>query len=812
VVQAISTLCFVLDDLDHPVLHRGGAILALPQPRMASPTENTDAVSGESADDDRLDITAILEDCAFHQLSVEDPFLCNTETFNLHDAMAASQLMDRKMDCCEVSASAVAPWGDPDTMVFPRPIPSSLQDPLTPLPWEELTIPDAAYIALEIIVRLQSLLSGSSVGESIFTCLYAHSAVLADMETRLIPETLCSDETPLEKSFDRLKLNNNPALAAAQWSVFAVALGLVEITGAFRGVVRNADIYEEEDFSSNTHNITFYSSINSDALQILKTALKTLQNLPASEEIALLQNFLGFQMDFLSMCSGLCKLTANDVPKALITSQIKSREAVKKLQSLMAITDRLVDGDEYTTDVKNLLQRCFDNYVNRPLVGNLPIRKIRFQRAHDALPILSTITSEVDCYVCNLLLRGSSLARIQRMLDRFDQCNVLCRSLTVLNLYFDDKLLGQYPLRELVRAHIRQWQAPSSEDIWTESEHARAFLGRLAKPVYDCLKLRILNRNRQRAYIEAVLLPEWIPLQNEAQVVDVHCHQQLRQLENGGAGASSVSSPPTFFTRYVLSFLLHLMDRYVSSGIEVGLFHNSHHDLAFSFWYRDFLLNGINQNLSVMRQTKEAAAATKQRIEKPAKGKKKHQKKGANGKHEPPASSSEDLEDTLELKVVALKRNLCRKLMQFRAALLQAGILKEKRYEFTSLERIFEKRFEVFQDVRQPPPLSYAHYLEGNDFSLVPASDLLQTVAEGFQYCRASIEQLLEDMKKQKMDPMYAPISEQELRALLKVCIGNAVYVQRLGQLVNSGGEALSSATVIFDFDAHDQFCILKIQ
>ena len=771
--------------------------------------EGPNAVGSSSSGNECLDVTVLLEDCASNILSHQDPFLCDQEYFNLHDAMAASQLMDPKMDCCEIPAAAVAQWGDEKKIVFPRPIPSCLQDPLTPLPWENLTVASAAFISIEIIVRLQSLLSGSSVGESVFTCLYAHSAVLADMETRLIPETLCSTEKSLEERFEDLKLNDNHPLAAAQWCVFAVTLGLLEITEMVRMICLNADIYEEEDFASSTHNLACYSSINSGAPQILRTALRILKTLPETDETSLIENCLGFQMDFLTMCSGLSKLTEADLPHALIAAQIKSRGAVSKLKALEQLTGKLVPVSGYAPDVKILLQRCFDSYVTRPLVGNLPIRKIRFQVPREAIHILCAITSEVDTFVCSLLLRGSSLSRIQRMLDRFDRCNILCRSLTVLNLYFNDKLLGQYPLRELVRDQIQRRQAPIPEESWCSSEQAQAFLNRLAKPVYDCLKMRLLNTNRQRAYLEAVLFPEWISLQNEAQMVDLHCHQQQTIIENGSSG-SIRSTPRTYFTRYVLTTLIGLMDRYVASGIEVGLSHNSHSDFALAIWYRDFLLNALSQNLTLMRQTKETAARRKP--EKSTKCKKKHGKASSNANHDPPPSTAEELEDMLEFSVIALKRNMCRKTMQFRAALMQVGILKEQQFEFTSLERIFEKRFEVFQYIRQPPPLSFAHFLEGSDSSLVQPIELLQTVSEGFQYCRASIEQMLQDMTSYKMDPMYSPTTEAELRSLLKVCIGNAVYVQKLRQLLESGDESVSSIHATLDFETHNQFYIFKLK
>ena len=116
-----------------------------------------------------MDITEMLE-LAASCLSVTDPILCVKENFNLQDSMAALELMDQKMDCCEVPASHVAPFGrEVDTQVekkvFPRPAPVGLNDVVDPLPWENLTMQDAAFISLESLIRLESLLSGASVVE-----------------------------------------------------------------------------------------------------------------------------------------------------------------------------------------------------------------------------------------------------------------------------------------------------------------------------------------------------------------------------------------------------------------------------------------------------------------------------------------------------------------------------------------------------------------------------------------------------------------------------------------------------------------------
>jgi len=106
-----------------------------------------------------------------------------------------------------------------------------------------------------------------------------------------------------------------------------------------------------------------------------------------------------------------------------------------------------------------LLRKVFDLYVNRPLVGNAPIRKVVFRTPNESIPILSKILSEVDWAVCELLLKGTTLSRIRRMLSRVSKSsvNILSRSLIVLNLYFDDRLLGQHLLVGLIAKDMQQW-------------------------------------------------------------------------------------------------------------------------------------------------------------------------------------------------------------------------------------------------------------------------------------------------------------------------------------------------------------------
>lgn len=838
----------------------------LPQPLQPTSSFAKDD-SDENNDRILLDITPILDEFVQTHLSEQVPFFA-TADFDLHEAMAGTQLLDPKMDCCEIPSSyyrhhhnnssgtdnnnynnSIESPSSSSKMIFPRPVPSSLDDDFTPLPFESLSLADVTVIVIEILVRLQSLLCGASVAESTFTCLYASHGVMADMYQRLVVVQGLQD---LHISQDHNNNNNNDPHSRRnenipQWILLAATMGLVEITRSVRSIILSADIYEEEDFYANTHNIPFFQpgdvkslgieqedpKARGDTKRILQTTMRLLREQEPCELVVLIKNALEFMLQFLSTITTLSRLTSSNTYKAVIQAQQKARITIEKLRNIQNI----VPEEDYSLDEQSLIHQTFDPYVNRPLVGNLPVRKALFQKPRSAISILLEITSELDQHVCEIMLRASTLGRVHRMLDRVSRkprkgVNILSRSLIVLNLYFEEKLLGQYPLPQLLSEHMLQWQTPKFPSFlpWNHSEHARAFLDRLAKPIYDCLKLKLLNRNRQRTYIDAIMLADWSNLQNEAQVTDMEVHVQQT------AAGFSDDSPPAFFTRYVLAILIRLMDRYIESGLEVGLFHR-HFDLSFAYWYRDFLLSALSQNLMAMRQTKECetvsessgtTAPTTQSSSTKAKGKRKQKNKVAattastiNGKgsHAPPFSrpfeTPECQEDSLELKLIAVKRNLCRRTIQFLAALKQTGVVKEEHLEFTSYSNIFEKRFEVFAEIRHPPPLTYEHYLEGTDFSKIEATDLIQTVVDGFQHCRKMMDQIIHDFlsdgdtKESSVDSLYAAVSESELRSLIKVCIGNAVYAQKLRQLLESGGTG--TATVSYDFESHDQFCIIKI-
>ncbi|GAX28152.1 hypothetical protein FisN_6Lh024 [Fistulifera solaris] len=758
-----------------------------------------------SAKSSLIDVTHFFQQCA-QQLTPEHAFLCHEEIhFNLYDAMAASQLGHEKMDCCQVPPYRVTTTEEP--YVFPRPPPTGLSSAFTTLLWDEWTETQVLGFAVQILVRLQALCTGASVGESTFTCLYAHAPVLQEMEERLFPLELSlseqwnvtNDASQVDTDDKTLSYHGTPE----QFMIYALSLSLSEITKVFRSIVHNADIYEEEDYVAQTYQIPLYTSRHQDFVTVFRTAMNVFHEL--SEVQAALGLILSFLMGFYSSMAQLAKLSTNGI--------------LDQVQGIQTIVVKAVDALDLLLEQPSLVSvsapsTAFDPYVYRPRVGNTPVRQVRTVEPRQAIEVLREITHEMDWSVCQLLLKANSLGRLRRMLQHVSRkdVNILSRSLIVLNLYFDDLILGQFSMAQWIWEDLLEWTTvlEDSNLHFLQTEHCHSFLQRLAKPIYDTLKLQTLNRNRHRAFMDVIMFPEWVSLQMEAQALDGYlCSEGHLQ-----------SSTP-IFTQYTLVATLRLMVQYITVGFELDLY-CSHDDIGFAYWYLDFLLSGLLTHLSAMKQNKDMANM-EQRVKESKtltlngsnKGNQRNKKKNQRQKNNAPEvapsyrPTPQDLETDFELSVLALKRNLCRGSLRFLAALQQAGILKERKHIFTSKERVFQERFRAFAGIRQPPPLVYKQYAQGSDFSTVTTEELQQSTSEWFLSCRRAVEHL-QSTALPSVDVDYAPIRETELNSLLKVCIGNNVYLMKLRQAIQDP-KWVSSVRVEFETKTHDQFCTIKL-
>jgi hypothetical protein len=242
--------------------------------------------------------------------------------------------------------------------------------------------------------------------------------------------------------------------------------------------------------------------------KVWDTALKHLREYSSSRRggndghehdvIHALEIILRLQQSFYRSICRLSELNDENVTEFTKQAKDRSRETVTLLNELSTCkavvssvaSSRLVETDGRLRSLGDerldpLLHASFDPFVNRRLLGNAPVRKARFCNTFKVIDSLSRVVSELEWAVCDVILEGNTLGRIMRMLEnnssrgvggafptatKFENddddeppfgnnllaienpvgINILSRSLMLLNLYFDDKLLGQYDFPDMI--------------------------------------------------------------------------------------------------------------------------------------------------------------------------------------------------------------------------------------------------------------------------------------------------------------------------------------------------------------------------
>ena len=642
------------------------------------------------------DITELIKDAA-KSLPHDRSFIAE-ESFSLYDSMSALDLMEPRMDGCEVDISyyqnrqAITQSRKNNQFMYteqdkikemsdsqlklnlqtvpPRPMPRHIAE--SSLPWDpndennSLNIKTVNVILLEMLVCLDGYLAGDSLAETIYTCIYTHESILQEM-AHVYDQEKC---TTLQKV------------------LFVSTLLLLKLSHMIRTIVQRADIYEEEDFTLNSYNFPFAKCLDSkyadatfgDLSNMVNQILHELKQ-DSIQDGDIVCGSLMFFLNLLEACVVLTSRTKDNVVEQTIALQDTIRtNAVAMNQLVDKITSMSSEkGILYTADDEKILFSAFDPYIHRHLLGNTPVRKVVLSTPLYALKNLLSIYMDIDASLCMLLLQGDSFARIKTILSnlskRPQKLNILLRSLIVINLYFDDLLLGQYSLALLIAKDMQQKAVPKSV---TSTEFGQHFLERLCKPMYDILKLFTMNRNRQRGYIYIVMLKDWNKLQQEAATVDVLFQ---REFGLGGQGNRAM----LYVSNFVLSNSSFLLEHHVGLGVELGLFHGAYHALT-AFWYRDFL---ISTRLNVLAYMKEQVKARRQmeeqiRQEELAKEQKQlknsgggKKKKGKKNAKKPAADiqpiaikTPADDEVDMEYLMLTVKRTLCRGIVRVSSVFL----------------------------------------------------------------------------------------------------------------------------------------------
>jgi hypothetical protein len=118
----------------------------------------------------------------------------------------------------------------------------------------------------------------------------------------------------------------------------------------------------------------------------------------------------------------------------------------------------------------------------------------------------------------------------------------------------------------------------------------------------------------------------------------------------------------------------------------------------------------------------------------------------------------------------------------------------------------FLKRFETFNQIRQPPLLTHDDFLKGCDFDSISSSVLIASAAECFTASRSLLEEICN--KSKHVDELYCSVSKEDATNLIKICVGNSLFLMKLSQSI--ARQDTDSLSASLDF-LNNQFCSIKL-
>jgi hypothetical protein len=562
-----------------------------------------------------IDISDYIDTCA-STLNEEDPMFFDPSMFSLFDSMAAIELMDPSMDCCEQQQQQHAVQEE-NAIITAHP---------KQLPWRDLTYSQVKLISLELLLRLVSFLDGSNVAESIFTCLYAQEDIM---------DQIISISAPL---------------SPPQTCLLALLVGILRLSDSLRSIVEQADIYEEEDFNLQTFGFTFQRQqiTNPQAIRLLTQAVLRINDSKSGimgekdnigTDLEILSHVLQSILYMLQYCHYLLENNGNNDNENLSTLEEESNAFAKKsVHALQHIHNYLLaeevkssQVDEDEDQQKNFLLRCFDPNVNRRLMGSTPARKVsNYKKSYvEAIAVLLQLCNDIALIVCQYP-HNNTVRQTYYTFHRISlccNCNIVVRSILAITLvasiaakyhHLDNTapstlsnwilqdmrqllcsneggldhpifaLLEQSQSASLTDSHSTatanplQHENPSQEQHEDKDEESLSslLLHRLGKSIYDSIKLLLVSRCRQRAVLSDYF-HSWSVNQNDANSVDYYysCRPSDDNTKNYSIMANLVLLPT-----------LSLMEDYIGLSIDTGLVHEPY-DLVISYWYWSYLFS-----------------------------------------------------------------------------------------------------------------------------------------------------------------------------------------------------------------------------
>lgn len=676
---------------------------------------------------------------------IQDP------NFTLFQAVGALEIMDPKMDC-----GLLEPKYERFNAWKPQ------------LPEEIVGIMD------RLLCNEMAWHTGSALSQTLFSCLYI------DKLLSMRPNSLeyATFGTPPMHCVEGKALIDN--------ILRPYCVSLVKCCGYVNRQVPMENIYEEEDFVSQTYGIPLLQNIEkSDVLGLLESAMKWIQensSVMSSDTCRALQNRLMLRKSLLEDFA-----RSPDCYHGSIVPHWNT--------SLELIAE--VEKDHF---LGKPVDEAWSMSVQRKLASSVPPRPLVEKSFSEAINTVRQLCTEINSALKLLTCKGASnlmtyfinfgarrptplpysRSLIQTLVLRDLQ---FLGKLSIKEVLFDDFAELCNPLELLLDPQNNEAETPHSPRFQIQNR-MQWFVERAGRAYVDLYRHLCQNRPRFRRILCRAVL-DWDSLQVESEEVDA----QLREFTNEDSlvvAEGAVSSYSFPLSSWVYHYKLRIMEWIMLLGFELEVFQL--HEFDGMYWYLQFYLRTRAGHLERIRTFAGERESLSGRYQKTLR-----------------------FVNAQLLETMAML-DLSTALVHLYAVLARLGLIKKPTNAYGSELLRYECRMKPFLSIGCPEVLPYNLFRSVVDTPDISCSDLLVYASEHISEAKKGYNKL----NKLDVEDTRANLCESDYRStmnsLLRSCFGIGVAIGVLIREVATGTDGRDTLQLVLEKESyHPSFPVPKI-
>ncbi|KAG0204115.1 hypothetical protein BGX33_008698 [Mortierella sp. NVP41] len=742
------------------------------------------------------DVTALM-DTATKDMNVGQ--LVQVETFGLFDAMCAIVIMDPKMDTgMVVDETASRPVYNINRRVSPK---------------------EFIWIFDNILIGQMTWLSGHALSQTLFTSCHILRLLEIDQDDGKSSGTnnSSSDTSEPPKEFLTSVLKS---------CVLAIAKSCALIWSE----MRKGQVYEEEDFLTNTFGVSMYENIPTATLIAM---LDQAEYWMESEGTQWIQTHGGDE--------------AGEVLKGVMERIDYCRcSQFSQASPLLDAMRTHISGLKATHALGAKVEGAFDHTIHRQLVTNTPPRAIALLTFEETVEQLAQMCT--DLVSIGKALPFTDTTNLVNFFILFGSQKpapgAFPRSILQTVLYDDRVIMGSRKVQDVVRDSIQETVAPAAwifepfeaiqakwggpantisasasqllESIPEVAEDdissyklriqnsAVMFVEKATKPFVDTLQIMGQNTSRQRRNLRKIV-QLWESLQEEAEAFDSDIHVVLEEMRAQQKAPVTIADEPQeplapyYFVSWVYHMKLWVMEWLLLLGSELELYSSFEYSMVYG--YVDSILGAHAQHLQRIRSITESEVlkpheplaikgSAEDSVKETSEQKKKKKKK------KPSTASATSAETVVEYArptrttlmsqyLTSIRMQLTRGVFLVLASLTKAGHLTTTPTHIAShglndLETLFAHRFRAFRLLSSPEALTYENFLSRLDCDGLDSLAILDYATDYFSEAQRALEQLLLLSATEAQVELCADAWRKDIKNMVKVCIASKIGIAGL--------------------------------